>query len=111
MATPPFRPARDIAITARRTACNDPANYDSTPPALSTIDGAEPATPHGDILDAHPVRPRWWPSFTTTMAGIAAAGAVLFLADQHAVGTAITAASALAWGLARVAAFYDNDLP
>lgn len=107
----PFRPAREIAITARRTACHDPANYDSTSNLSSTMDRSAHKTPPGDRLTSPPGRPTWWPTFTKTMAGIAGAGALLFLAGLHPIGAAITAGSAAAWGLARIAAFYDNDLP
>ncbi len=111
MTPAPFRPAREIAITTRRIACDDPASYDSTALAPLTMDSAQHEAPQGNVLNSHSGQPQWWPTFTKAIAISAAAGVLLFLADLHLLGVTITAGSAAIWGLARIAAFHHNDVP
>lgn len=54
----PFRPAREIAIEARRTGRNDPANYHSPP-----CPAEHPVPDHWDVLATSPAwaRRTTWP--------------------------------------------------
>ncbi|GIH02883.1 hypothetical protein Rhe02_09500 [Rhizocola hellebori] len=109
MVSPPFRPARDIAINARRTGRDDPSNYDSTTSTPS--DAVRSPMPQQTVSDSRLGRPLWWSGFTKAVAGAAGAGGLLFVADLHLLGMVLTATSIALWGLARIAVFYDNDLP
>jgi len=53
---PPPRPAREIAITARRIGRQSPANYDSAEPSLCTA-GIVAQSPQGDVPDSRVGRP------------------------------------------------------
>lgn len=78
-ASGPTRPAREIAITARRTAAADPANYDQGAPTT-------------------PTRQAWHPAATATLAA-ATIGTLTFLSLTRpalAAGLAIVTASVAA---------------
>ena len=51
---PPTRPAREIAIAARRIGRHSLANYDSTATRPCTANVAPHSPPQADVLDSRP---------------------------------------------------------
>ena len=50
---PPPRPAREIAIAARRIGRHYPANYDNAAPLPCTVDPAPHTPPQSDVLEPY----------------------------------------------------------